>query len=90
MFAACMVACGDADAMVTGLTRNSFDVLAGVTQVIDVKPASLIFGLTILLARGAQGFDVSPGGTVEPKPVGMVVNRPTGGAPMKVLVRSRP
>src|SRR6185436_14278033 len=38
VFAACMVACGDADAMVTGLTRNSFDVLAGVTQVIDVKP----------------------------------------------------
>ena len=31
VFAACMVACGDADAMVTGLTRNSFDVLAGVT-----------------------------------------------------------
>ena len=51
VFAACMVACGDADAMVTGLTRNSFDVLAGVTQVIDVKPDSLIFGLTILLAR---------------------------------------
>src|SRR6185369_14758992 len=51
VFAACMVACGDADAMVTGLTRNSFDVLAGVTQVIDVKPESLIFGLTILLAR---------------------------------------
>src|SRR3954453_19182421 len=51
VFAACMVACGDADAMVTGVTRNSFDVLAGVTQVIDVKPGSLIFGLTILLAR---------------------------------------
>src|SRR5262245_46299512 len=51
VFAACMVACGDADAMVTGVTRNSFDVLAGVSQVIDVKPDSLIFGLTILLAR---------------------------------------
>jgi malate dehydrogenase (oxaloacetate-decarboxylating)(NADP+) len=51
VFAACMVACGDADAMVTGLTRNSFDVLDEVTRVIDVKPASLMFGLTILLAR---------------------------------------
>ena len=51
VFAACMVACGDADAMVTGLTRNSFDVLDAVTRVIDVQPASLVFGLTILLAR---------------------------------------
>jgi malate dehydrogenase (oxaloacetate-decarboxylating)(NADP+) len=51
VFAACMVACGDAAAMVTGLTRNSFDVLDGVTRVIDVKPGSQMFGLTILLAR---------------------------------------
>ncbi len=51
VFAACMVACGDADGMVTGLTRNSFDVLDGVTRVINVKPDSLMFGLTILLAR---------------------------------------
>ncbi len=41
VFAACMVACGDADAMVTGLTRNSFDVLDEVTRVIDVEPDSL-------------------------------------------------
>ena len=51
VFAACMVACGDAAAMVTGLTRNSFDVLDGVTRVIDVRPGSQMFGLTILLAR---------------------------------------
>jgi hypothetical protein len=44
--------------------------------------------LTIMLARCAQRFAITPAGTVEPKPVGMVVNRPTGGAPMKVLVRS--
>ncbi len=51
VFAACMVACGDADGMVTGLTRNSFDILDDVSKVIDVKPGSLMFGLTILLAR---------------------------------------
>ncbi|HZT86574.1 MAG TPA: NADP-dependent malic enzyme [Stellaceae bacterium] len=51
VFAACMVACGDADAMVTGDTRNSFDVLNEVTRVIDVKPRSVMFGLTVLLAR---------------------------------------
>jgi cytochrome P450 len=44
--------------------------------------------LTIMLARCAQRFEITPAGTVEPKPVGMVVNRPMGGAPMKVLVRS--
>jgi malate dehydrogenase (oxaloacetate-decarboxylating)(NADP+) len=51
VFAACMVACGDADGMVTGLTRNSFGVLDDVARVIDLKPGSLMFGLTLLLAR---------------------------------------
>jgi malate dehydrogenase (oxaloacetate-decarboxylating)(NADP+) len=51
VFAACMVACGDADAMVTGVTRNSFDVLDEVTRVIEMKPGSEMFGLTLLLAR---------------------------------------
>ncbi len=51
VFAACMVACGDADAMVSGVTRNSFDVLDEVTRVIEVTPGSVMFGLTILLGR---------------------------------------
>jgi len=50
VFAACMVACGDADAMVTGVTRNSFDVLGEGSRVIAVKPDCLLFGLTVLLA----------------------------------------
>jgi malate dehydrogenase (oxaloacetate-decarboxylating)(NADP+) len=51
VFAACMVACGDADAMVSGVTRNSFDVLDEVTRVIEVTPGSVMFGLTVLLGR---------------------------------------
>jgi malate dehydrogenase (oxaloacetate-decarboxylating)(NADP+) len=51
VFAACMVACGDADAMVSGVTRNSFDVLDEVTRVIEVTSGSVMFGLTILLGR---------------------------------------
>jgi malate dehydrogenase (oxaloacetate-decarboxylating)(NADP+) len=51
VFAACMVACGDADAMVSGVTRNSFDVLDGISQVIEVMPGCVLFGLTVLLAR---------------------------------------
>src|ERR1700736_6313471 len=42
VFAACMVACGDADAMVSGVTRNSFDVLDEVTRVIEGTPASVM------------------------------------------------
>src|ERR1700746_2260988 len=51
VFAACMVACGDADAMVTGVTRNSFDALDEISRVIAVNPGSVLFGLTVLLAR---------------------------------------
>ncbi len=51
VFAACLVACGDADAMVTGTTRNSFDLLEAVSRVIAVKEGSVMFGLTLLLAR---------------------------------------
>jgi malate dehydrogenase (oxaloacetate-decarboxylating)(NADP+) len=51
VFAACMVACGDADAMVTGVTRNSFDALDEISRVIDIAPDGVLFGLTVLLAR---------------------------------------
>ncbi len=51
VFAACMVVCGDADAMVTGVTRNTFDVLDEVSRVIEMKPGSEMFGLTVLMAR---------------------------------------
>jgi len=51
VFAACMVACGDADAMVTGITRNSFDVLDEVSRVIETDSGSVMCGLTLLLAR---------------------------------------
>ena len=38
MFAACMVATGDADAMVTGLTRSAAVCLADVRQAIGPAP----------------------------------------------------
>jgi cytochrome P450 len=43
--------------------------------------------LTLIIARLAQRLDVRPDSDVMPRPVGMVVNRPTGGAPMRVSVR---
>jgi malate dehydrogenase (oxaloacetate-decarboxylating)(NADP+) len=51
VFAACMVACGDADAMITGVTRNSFDVLDEVKRVIEVDDGAVMCGVTIVLAR---------------------------------------
>ena len=38
VFAACMVALGDADAMVTGLTRSTFVAYSEIRRVIDPKP----------------------------------------------------
>ncbi|RAI60772.1 NADP-dependent malic enzyme [Roseicella frigidaeris] len=51
VFAACMVATGDADALVTGVTRSYSVALEGITTVIDPVPGSVMFGLTLLLAR---------------------------------------
>jgi malate dehydrogenase (oxaloacetate-decarboxylating)(NADP+) len=51
-FAACMVALGDADAMVTGVTRNYSIALADVRRVIDNKPGHRVIGVSLALCRG--------------------------------------
>ena len=51
-FAACMVALGDADAMVTGVTRNFSVALADVQRVIDPKPGHRVIGVSLVVARG--------------------------------------
>jgi malate dehydrogenase (oxaloacetate-decarboxylating)(NADP+) len=51
-FGAAMVATGDADAMVTGLTRNYSVALEEVTRVIDRKPGHRLIGISLVLARG--------------------------------------
>ncbi|MCB1486911.1 MAG: NADP-dependent malic enzyme, partial [Bauldia sp.] len=51
-FGACMVALGDADAMVSGVTRNYATVLDDVRHAIDAKPGHRIIGVSIVLARG--------------------------------------
>lgn len=43
--------------------------------------------LTLVIARLAQRLDVEPVAPEIPPPVGMVVNRPRGGAPMRVSAR---
>ena len=43
--------------------------------------------LTLIIARLAQRLDLAPTTTVMPHPIGMVVNRPTGGASFRISAR---
>ena len=56
IFAACMVASGDADAMVTGLTRNSPTCWNDLARAIDIEKDQQIFGLTIVSAQHRTVF----------------------------------
>lgn len=51
-FASCMVALGDADAVVTGTTRNYSTALDDVRRCIDVKPGHRVIGVSLALCRG--------------------------------------
>jgi malate dehydrogenase (oxaloacetate-decarboxylating)(NADP+) len=51
-FAASMVALNDADAMVTGVTRNFSLALEEVRRCIDPKPGHRVIGVSLVLARG--------------------------------------
>jgi malate dehydrogenase (oxaloacetate-decarboxylating)(NADP+) len=51
-FAAAMVALGDADGVVTGVTRNYSTVLEDVRRLIDEKPGHRVIGVSIALTRG--------------------------------------
>jgi malate dehydrogenase (oxaloacetate-decarboxylating)(NADP+) len=51
-FASCMVALGDADAMVTGVTRNFSVALQDVRRCIDPKPGHRVMGISLVLSRG--------------------------------------
>ena len=51
-FAAAMVALGDADAMVTGVTRNFSIALEDVRRVIDQRPGHRLIGASLVIARG--------------------------------------
>ncbi len=56
IFAACMVAMGDADAMVTGLTRNYHAAMNNISSVIDPAPGARVMGLSLVIDRGRTLF----------------------------------
>ncbi len=56
VYAASMVAAGDADGMVTGVTRNYTVALNDVRQVLDPAAGQLPIGVTVILAKGRLIF----------------------------------
>lgn len=56
IFAACMVQCGDGDAMITGLTRSYYDSLHNVRKVISVEKNKILFGMSMLITQGRTVF----------------------------------
>ncbi|WP_454847970.1 NADP-dependent malic enzyme [Rhizobium binxianense] len=55
-FAATMVALGDADGMVTGITRNYSTALEDVRRCIDQKPGHRVIGVSLAISRGRTVF----------------------------------
>ena len=56
VWASCMVACGDADAMVTGNTRRYSSSLEKITKVVDPRSGEIMFGLNLVVNRGKTIF----------------------------------
>jgi len=56
IFAACMVALGDADAMVTGITRNYSVALDDVLRVIDARESQILTGVSLVISEGRTVF----------------------------------
>jgi len=56
VFAACMVATGDADAMVSGTTRSFSVTFEDITRVIDPMEGERVMGLAVVVMRGRTLF----------------------------------
>ena len=56
IWGSCMVACGDADAMVTGNTRRYASSLEKITKVIEPRPGEIMFGLNMMVSKGKTVF----------------------------------
>ena len=56
IWASCMVACKDADAMVTGNTRRYSSSLEKIIKVVDPRQGEIMFGLNLIVNRGKTIF----------------------------------
>ncbi|NBX03786.1 MAG: NADP-dependent malic enzyme [Alphaproteobacteria bacterium] len=56
IFAACKLACGRGDALITGSTRNYHVAFGNIRKVIDVKENDCVFGVSMIVANGKTLF----------------------------------
>ncbi len=80
VFGACMVAAGDADCMVTGITRRFADSYADVTRVIDRASDRTPIGYSIVISRGRTVFlaDTSVNETPSPEELAQMARQMAG------------
>ena len=69
VYAACLVASGEADAMLTGLTRRFAVSYEQIRSVIDNRQGARVFGLTMIVARGRTVFIADSSVNEEPTSV---------------------
>ena len=50
IWASCMVACNDADAMVTGNIRHYAASIESLKKVVEARPGEILFGLNMLIS----------------------------------------
>jgi len=56
IWGACMIACGDADAMVTGNTRRYSETLEKIRSVVEARPGEILFGLNMMISKARTVF----------------------------------
>ena len=77
VFGACMVEMGDADGMVTGITRRFPECYTDVKRVIDVEPGKVPMGYSIVVARHGTVFlaDTSINETPSPEELATIARQ---------------
>jgi malate dehydrogenase (oxaloacetate-decarboxylating)(NADP+) len=77
VFGACMVALGDADGIVTGITRRFPECYGDVKRVIDVQPDKVPMGYSIIVARQGTVFlaDTSINETPSPEQMAQIAKQ---------------
>jgi malate dehydrogenase (oxaloacetate-decarboxylating)(NADP+) len=77
VFGACMVALGDADGIVTGITRRFPECYGDVKRVIDVEPGKVAMGYSIIVARHGTVFlaDTSINETPSPEQLATIAKQ---------------
>ena len=82
VFGACMVAMGDADGMVTGITRRFPECYADIKRVINERPGKVPIGYSVVVARHGTVFlaDTSINETPSPEQLATIAKQMAGNA----------